>query len=157
MAVNIIKTTGATNTVPKHHRSDKSSQSNTLADVDTGDLIVPRFIYSRLSNFSDAKVISKPAIMSENNEYSFFLMELEEFYATGVDTNNIALIDEYLGNLGVSEEYPFLRDAYTVEPWVTIYAQEESRNVAALGEDIIYNVVVNVDGVKHNVIHNVLF
>ena len=156
MAVNILKTTGSGNTIPTHHRSDKSSQNDTLADVDTGDLIVPRFIYSKLSSITDAKAISKAKVMLEANEYDFFMMEMEKFNATGEDLNNISIIDEYLGNLGVTEDYPFLKDVYSVEPWVTTLVQDEYRGVVDASRGYIDTMVTDIDGVKYNVIHNTL-
>ena len=164
MAVNIIKTTGSGNTVPDHQRSDKSSQSGTLADIDTGSLIVPRFIYSKLSSLTDAKNLSKAKVMLEANEYDFFMMEMETLNATGEDFNGISAIDEYLGGLGVIEEYPFLKDVYNVEPWVTTLTQVEFRNVAntytyidnEVEVVVVDNIVAEIDGITYNVIHNTL-
>ena len=155
MAVNIIKTTGSGNTIPTHHRSDKSSQDNVLADVDTGDLIIPRFIYSKLSNLVDARTIQKAEVMLESNEYALFMMQMEQYHITGENVNNIALIDEYLGDLGVLKDYPFLKDAYTVEGWVTTLEQEEFRNVVDTSNGTMDNIVTDVNGTMYNVIHRV--
>ena len=126
-----------------------------MADIDTGDLIVPRFIYSKLSSLTDARLLSKAKVMLEANEYDFFMMEMEEFNATGVDVNNIAAIDAYLGGLGVLTNYPFLKDAYSVEPWVTTLIQDEFRNVADNSNGTIDNIVADIDGTVYNVVHNV--
>ena len=44
-----------------------------------------------------------------------------------VIADGIVELDEYLGSLGISEEYPYSKDAIDISPWVTIEAQTEYR------------------------------
>ena len=42
-------------------------------------------------------------------------------------TPQIILVDEYLGNLGVSQEYNYIKDFINVTPWLDITKQSEYR------------------------------
>lgn len=155
MAVNILEG-GSGTTIIVQQRSDKSAQRNILSEQGEYDIIVPRFIYSKLGNLTNHKNINVEDMSKENNEYQFFMMELERFFESGMDIDNVAAIDEYLSSLGVSIDYPFGDDTYAVDSWIETIEQNESRNVISKtldSDEEETNVVTIIQGTIYNVLH----
>ncbi len=155
MAVNV--TEGGSGTVIKvQQRSDKSAQRNVLSEKGEYDIIIPRFIYSKLGNLTNQKSITVEEMKPENNEYQFFMMELNRLFESGEDIDNIIAMDKYLGELGMEVEYPYNDDTYSSPPWIDIEGQEPIRNVINRGSGIggkDENVVADINGITYNVIH----
>ncbi len=155
MAVNIIEG-GSGNVIKVQQRSDKSAQRNVLSEKGEYDIIIPRFIYSKLGNLTNQKSITLEKMKLEKNEYQFFMMELNRLFETGEDIDNIVAMDKYLGELGVEVEYPYSDDTYSSPPIYEVEYQDPIRNVinrgsGFSGED--ENVVADINGVTYNVIH----
>ena len=149
---NIIGGSGRSKKV--YQRSDRSAQDNVLAEEDNVGLVVPRFIYSKLSNFTNHKTISLVDMETEDNEYKFFMMELERFYNTSNDIDNIEALDEYLGSLGITTIYPFADDSYTAPSWIKLSEGLVDRNIVAIVNGIAYNIITTMSGTDYNVIHS---
>jgi len=115
--------------------------------VTADELNIERVIYRKLSSLTDNKVIQDPA--DADSEYSRFLLHMNDIQADiGVEPS-VMKLDEYLGELGVSKEYPFIDDVYGLDPWIEILDQEEFRNVVNLGTNIVYT----KNGTTYNVVH----
>jgi len=64
----------------------------------------------------------------------------------------IQKLDEYLGSLGIDQDYAYLKDTIYVEPWIEYIDQLPSRNVVDDSTGIVNNVIDRTTG--YNVIHN---
>ena len=163
MAVEIIEGGSIGPGYTNQQRSDKSAQKGELGEAGQENVLMPRFIYSKLGNLTNHKTITVEDMSTEVNEYKFFMMEMErlkELYDSGSpipdDMKNIQALDEYLGSLGIDEIYPFSDDTYNTPPWLDAFTQAPYRNVISELEDINgneQNVITNIDGTNYNVIH----
>jgi len=147
MGVSIIEG-GSGNTVDSQERSDKSSQDNIFSEETEDGLIIPRFIYSKLSNYTDNKNITLVSVEEEFNEFSSFIMDMQRYSETLEDIDNISKLDEYLGSLGIDFNYPFQDDTYGNPLKLAEIPVSSYRNVVN-GDD---NIVVTIDTVTYNVI-----
>jgi hypothetical protein len=110
-----------------------SSQEQTLSDsgsphVNKDELLIDRLVYKKLSSLTDNKVLETP--VSASDDFKRWLLDmnnlhLHKYYpsltsGTPIPTPDIVALDEYLGTLGVTDEYPFKDDSYSVEPWIEI-------------------------------------
>ena len=155
MAVRIIETTGTSTFDSVHHRSDRSAPKGKNDDTDKG-VILPRFIYSKLGNFTNAKEYTVEDFEDEKNEFDFFMMQMQRYSETGIDDENIAAIDDYLGTLGVDTEYPFNDDGYTLDLTGAATGIEDRNVVYNNGSEIV-NIVHHVEGLLTNVTHDVTY
>lgn len=115
-------------------------------------LFFDRVTYKRISSLTDNKVLEAPT--SAESEWERFLIAMESIHdGTNTDTD-VALLDQYLGNLGITEVYPFPTDTYYAEEWLDVAEQTLTRNVITSQADIDYNVITNIDGVDYNVAHD---
>jgi len=156
MAVNITEG-GSAVTYKNQQRSDKSAQEGLMGEDGEYEVLLPRFIYSKLGNLTDNKVITDEDVVDEKNEYYFFMSEmnkLQEAYLSGTipaDLANIEKIDNYLGMLGAELEYPFDDDGQSIPLWLNAPGKIGNRNVIDNSFDTIYNVIDSYTG--DNVIH----
>ncbi len=143
-------------------RSDKNVQKDNFGEYQAPDFAIPRFIYAQLGNLSDNKRITKTektegstdfSMYPESTPYQKFMMDMDRFQTYNVDVENIKAIDEYLGNLGMTLDYPFLDDKYNVESWIDIETSSEYRNVITMPFNIDENVITSISGEDYNIIH----
>ena len=163
MAVNITEGGSGGIEYDTQQRSDKSAQRGLMGEPGVGRVIVPRFIYSKLGNRTNQKVITLENMETEQNEYKFFMMELERlnnlFQDNDVipeDYQNIVDVDEYLGELGMQTVYPFDDDGYNTPAWIDITTPSEFRNVISRLTDVDgneQNVITSILGEDYNIIH----
>ncbi len=146
---------GSGNSVAVQQRSDRSAQDNVLSEEAIDTPQIPRFIYSKLGNLTNHKTISLEDMETEQNEYKFFMMELNRFFESEADIDNIAALDEYLGSLGIDREYPFKDDTLNIPAWIEYGDKQDDRNIITLDSDIVYNVITTVGGIDYNVIHDI--
>ena len=177
MAVRIIEG-GSGREYDPQQRSDKSAQRNVFGELRKDRIVVPRFVYMKLGNLTDNRHITVAENEDLENEYKLFMMEMERLYyyyqknritiptdrdleAIPQDLRNVALINMYLGELGVIDEHPFRDDFFSIPVWFTGFLDSEDRNVIDIqpGKDgtdkseTVYNVIAIVNGVDCNVIH----
>ncbi len=159
MAVNITEG-GSGITYENQQRSDKSVQKGVFGEEGEDRVLMPRFIYSKLGNFTNQKTITLQDMETEIDEYRFFMMEMErlnnilESKGTIPSTlDNIVALDVYLGKLGMEAFYPFEDDVYGAPVWLDITTPSEYRNVidAKSGQD--QNVITSINGKDYNIIH----
>ena len=154
MAVNITEG-GSGIEYDNQQRSDKSAQKGVFGEDGENRVILPRFIYSKLGNYTNQKAITREDMETEQNEYKFFMMEMERLNnileageEIPEDYQNIVLLDKYVGELGVETIYPFDDDTYSAAPWLDILEPSDFRNVITR--------IIDNDGNKQNVIASVL-
>ncbi len=162
MAVNITEG-GSGVTYKNQQRSDKSAQRGVMGEEGEDNVLMPRFIYSKLGNFTNQKSITLTDMETESNEYRFFMMEMERLNAMLEEEEippneyqNIINLDEYLGQLGVDIVYPFDDDGYSVAAWLSIDEPSEYRNVISKLTDANgkeQNVITSVSSKNYNIIH----
>ncbi len=116
------------------------------------DLILDRVTYKKLSSWTDNKVIQDPT--GKDSEYDRFLLDMNDINSGIATDTGVLLLDQYLGNLGVTLDYPFRDDTYQLEPWITVEEQDPTRNVRASVTGVEYNVIASVNGTDYNVIHD---
>ncbi len=161
MAVSIIE--GGSETVYENQqRSDKSAQRGVLGEEGEDRVLMPRFIYSKLGNFTNQKSITLQDMETESNEYKFFMMEMERLAeiikekVIPIEYENIQKLDEYLGGLGIDTFYPFQDDVYSIKPWLDVSIPSEYRNVISKLIDsngLEQNVITSISGEDYNIIH----
>ena len=115
---------------------------------DSSDFGLDRVIYKKLSSLTDNKSLTAPT--GPDTEYDRFLIEMEKIHSGLEVTEAMTLLDNYLGTLGVTEEYPFSDDTYSSSEWISLGEQEAYRNVVSTATD---NIIVDVLGVDYNIIH----
>jgi hypothetical protein len=159
MAVNIIEGGSPDKTYEAQSRSDKSVQRDIFGEKDENRLMVPRFIYSKLGNFSDAKNMTRADIETEKNEYKLFIKEMDDVdnlqrqgLSIPANLDNIVEIDKYLGSLGTEKEYPFMDDAYFSEQWLDPNKLHKIRNVVDYSSVEVKNVIAIINGITYNVV-----
>jgi len=160
MAVN-IEEGGSGIEYHTQHRSDQSTQrGGSSIDNVEGMTPIPRFIYSKLGNFTNQRTITLEKMEPQENEYEFFMMEMERLNdilrlgeIVPADLYNIVELDAYLGELGMQTFYPFEDDVYNVPSWIDITIPSEYRNVVAKPFSIDKNVITSISGEDYNIIH----
>lgn len=94
--------------------------------VDDNELMLDRLIYRRIGSLTDNKTLFTPA--DNDTEFNRWLLDMNNLHnkknypLLAADlpepTPDLIALDEYLGMLGVEEEYPFDSDTYYVESWI---------------------------------------
>ena len=79
MAVKILETTGTSTFDGIHHRSDRSAPKG-KNDVTTKGVIIPRFIYSKLGNWTDVKTYTVESFEDEKNEIVLKALFFKRFF-----------------------------------------------------------------------------
>ena len=130
----------------------RQTQSQDQIDKDDSRLIdtelgIERAVYRKLSSLTDNKVIQNP--QGPDSEYERFLLHMNDIEDNIPVSESMDKFDEYLGTLGVTDEYPFLDDVYGVEPWIDVPTQDETRNVV----DKETNIIHTVGTTTYNVVH----
>ncbi len=162
MAVNITEG-GSGIEYKNQQRSDKSTQRGVLGEDGENEVLMPRFIYSKLGNYTNQKTITIDDMETENNEYKFFIMQMQRLAEMirrkeipSKKYENIQKLDEYLGGLGTDEFYPFADDIYGMVPWLNVETKSEFRNVISKKRGtngIETNVITSIAGEDYNIIH----
>jgi hypothetical protein len=63
-------------------------------------------------------------------------------------------MDEYLGHLGLTEDYYYTKDIIDIDPWIHYTEQEPIRNVVYDDNGLVYNVTYVDKGITYNVVHD---
>ena len=105
---------------------------NTTPEVDTSTIIMSRSIYQNLRSLTKNKNIKQDWLDGK------IPLELQELYdkLSTLSSNDprskdlsIVALDQYLGGLGVTTSYPYMKDRISIKPWVAYEDQEETRSV----------------------------
>ena len=135
--------------------TNKSQQTRELTNNSTilgNDIHMSRFVYQYFRSLAKGKTISydyqNRLIPKEMVSVLDKLSDLHE----GIEVeDNIHKLDEYLGSLGVDEEYFFSKDVIQIEDWSKYIDQNPTRNVLDDLNSIEQNVIANIDGTDYNV------
>lgn len=133
-------------------RTSQDAMKGRESDIQGENLVMDRVVYKILSSLTDNKVITNPT--GTDSEYDRFLLDMEKIHRGETVHEATDALDEYLALLGVTEQYPFPQDTYSLAQWITYPTQEPYRNVIAKVDGVDYNVITNIDGVDYNVIHD---
>ena len=133
-------------------RIRRQTQSQDQIDKNDSRLVinelgVERAVYRKLSSLTDNKVIQEP--LGPDSEYERFLLHMNDIHNSIPVELPLDVFDEYLGKLGVTEEYPFKDDVYDSDPWLDLGIQDLTRNVVSVGTNIVYT----ISGTTYNVVH----
>ena len=135
----------------KIRRIDKSQSALKTKEIRVlDDVGLSREVYAKMSSLTDNKVIVEPE--GKDSPFERFLVDMESIHDGTNTDEDIALLDQYLGNLGDGEWYPFPQDTYVVEPWIDESEQFPTRNVIDRDGN---NVIDRATG--FNVVHNTVF
>lgn len=131
---------------------NKSQETEELGKEKSNVLTFSRSIYQRLRSLAANKHILI--------DYQTDLLpkEFEDFCdKLNTDDPDIHKADEYLGSLGITEDYYYSKDRINIEPWLTHTAQDSQRNIVVrefkqkpYGN--INNIIDRASGL--NVVHN---
>ena len=107
-------------------------------------LRIGRMLYQNLGSLTKNKTIVKDA--DYDNEFEKIMFLLDEGPEAG---SVLEAVDQYLSDLGVTEAYPYVPDAYESAPWIDPQLQNPIRNVAILDENglPINNITADGDNV----------
>lgn len=106
-------------------------------------LLIDRFIYQRLGSLEQNKTILEDYNAGRlPKEFQQFLYDLENRL---IDPD-ISAIDEYLGQLGITEEWQYSKDVVSIPAWTTPYTQSEIRQLAEVVDGISINRLVDASG-----------
>ena len=112
------------------------SQEARLKDNEVG---LDRTVYANISSLTDNKSIVTPD--DDDTPYHRWLLAMNEYQDTGIITPELQRLDEYLGELGVTEDYQYNDDTYNIEAWIAPIQQEPTRNVVYGTETNKQNVI----------------
>ena len=131
-------------------RDQGGSGSTEEVEYGTLDLSLSRNIYQQLGDLTANKSLTRPTIIT--NEFDRWITAMDDYASGAIEpTQAFKDLDEYLGTLGLTREYPFKKDGYSIEPWVDIDGQEPTRNVSTF--DVNLQVEDNVVYGGDNVIY----
>ena len=134
--------------------TNKSQQTNELGQLDRNSTVLAsRTIYQKLRSLTSNKTIKS------DYDNGLIPQELKKLfdnftilYDSGTATPGVQALDEYLGNLGVTETYPFTKDIISIDMWFSVEEQEPIRNVIDdNGNNVIY--LEPITNITYNVIH----
>ena len=107
------------------------------------ELLFDRLIYRKLGSLTDNKVMTIPA--KPDSDFKRFLLDMNNLhihkYYTGLvdglplPTPDIIALDEYLGTLGITEDYPFLDDTQEIPLWFDGVDTNKQRRILVDGTD----------------------
>ncbi len=102
--------------------------------LDTDELQLDRLVYRKMGSRTDNRSIVTP--LSADSDFHRWLLDMNNLYdykyyptmySGPIPTPDITALDEYLGSLGLIEEYPFKEDTFELDEWVNIHSQPEYR------------------------------
>ena len=92
---------------------------------DATTLRMPRSVYQKLGSLIKNKTLLADYLANKlSPEYAKILYDLgvlydKKYYNNALEVSvDIVALDEYLGALGSTEEYPYDKDAQSIAPWV---------------------------------------
>lgn len=108
------------------------AQGSLAKDVTLNDdntiLGMDRSIYTNLADRTANRTLTLPTEINSPFDRWLTQMQIASDPAAIVPPD-IAIIDEYLGTLGVTDEYPYFEDRFSIEPWIDVGSQELFRVV----------------------------
>lgn len=125
-----------------------SAAENVETTQDT--LSLAREIYQGLSDVQRMKSLTRPTEI--RTEFDKFITMMDDYSLGNITPSEAEIaINEYLGSLGLTEEYPFIQDTFVADNWMDPEAQDAIRNVSLLDENLdpTDNIVDNEDNVVH--------
>ena len=134
-------------------RRNYSSSGKEEVESGTLDVSLEKIVYKLLGDLTNNKTLERPTEIK--TKYDRWLVDMDN-YSNGLIEPTQALLDldEYLGALGITAEYPFKEDVFDSEPWVDIETRDPYRNLAQLdvNGDIESNIYDEIS--DSNIIHN---
>ena len=133
---------------------NRSQETSKLASIGEDTSVkVSRIVYQGLRS-----LVQNKHILDDYNN-GLIPKELVALYEDFSKINNgetvdieIQKLDEYLGSLGVNQDYVYFKDTIYIEPWISASSQFFSRNVIDDSTGTTNNVIDRNTG--YNVIHN---
>lgn len=108
-----------------------SSGANGIRVADD-TLLLDRDIYKGLSNLTDNKTLTIP--VGIETKFDKFLIA----FNSDTLTDELIVLNEYLGSLGLDAEYPFSQDVPDIANWIDYSATARTRNVAVGDDNLAY-------------------
>ena len=120
------------------------------ARIHPGELGIERDIYRKLSSRTDNRTLMVPE--DNDSEWHRFLLTMNDINDGIAVSPEADMFDEYLGTLGLTDEYPFPDDKYISEQWIELGAQPPFRQVVDKRRTVVYTDPNT--SITYNVIHN---
>lgn len=122
--------------------------------LDDDQLVLDRLIYRKIGSYTDNKAIVTP--QGNDTDFHRWLLDMNKLHNkkyyddTILVTADLVALDKYLGQLGVSEIYPFKQDTYNSPNVLKDIPQTEYRVLSVMdtnGNDIEHLVDLSDDTV----------
>jgi len=106
-----------------------SSRNTKSGDIVVKDSIrISREIYQKLGSFVKNKQLSTEYTLgSVTGSYKEFLDNMDNLFLGKPCIDGTKEIDEYLGSLGVTHEYPYNKDTLSINAWIDIETRSPYR------------------------------
>jgi len=131
-----------------------AGKQEALLNAPGNELAIDRMIYRKMGSHTDNKVLTTPS--SNSTDWERFLLDMNKLHNkkyyddTILVTADLVALDKYLGQLGVSEIYPFKQDTYNSPNVLKDIPQTEYRVLSVMdtnGNDIEHLVDLSDDTV----------
>lgn len=132
-----------------------TNSSSTFARIEADTPIedklkLSRVLYQHLGSLVKNRELTQD--ITNPNEFNRLLNLLNEYAETITDPTFqendtvISEIDEYLGSLGVTEDYPYAKDAQSIPLWVDSTSQEPTRDLYVYVDGIATEAITDSTG-----------
>jgi len=135
--------------------TNKAQRTTNLAtEVPNEPLRMDRIVYQGLRSLTKNKHIPQSVADDQiPSELMELFTEFDKMSMGETVPEYVKRIDEYLGSLGVFEEYHYEKDIVDIPPRVTVFSQSPNRNVVTGNKNNKQNIVFQHGGTIYNVIH----
>jgi hypothetical protein len=140
MAVRVVLTN-------KSQPEEGLSKFKTQPSIDE-TILMSREVYQYLRSRAKGKTLS---LSNVPTELALLFDEFTKIQRGLPVSAEIRKLDEYLGTLGLTEEYYYVKDIIDIDQWLDVKAQDPIRNVASDGLNVIYTDKL---GITYNVVHS---
>lgn len=120
--------------------TNSSHPSGELGKDTATKLLIDRFIYQRLGSLEQNKTILDDYNAGRlPKEFQQFLEDLED----RLNDPDINAIDEYLGDLGITEEWQYSKDVVDIPAWTNAYEQSAIRQLVNMVNGVSVDLLVD--------------
>lgn len=122
---------------------------------DADKLKLSRILYQKLGSLTKNRELTRDD--TNTTEFDRLINLLDDYSATVEDPSFklndtvISEIDEYLGVLGITEEYPYRKDSQFIPLWVDIESQDSERPLAVFVDGVEIDLIV--DSEENQLVH----
>jgi len=138
--------------------TNKSQQTGDLSTQNgPQSLVLSRTVYQQFRSLAQNKIILDRYNAGDLPPEFVKVLDAFNDIQNGKEVEgSMELLDEYLGGLGDTVQYPYSKDMIDIPPWIEVFAPSDFRNVISHTTDISgneTNVITKIAGQDYNIIH----